>query len=220
MQSILPREHVFERTILISVPLWTNSGVGASINATAGSGFGLAFEFSLTNVLMNVGNGSVSASLNYAYANSAEFTTLFDSFKILNNKLRMMFTNNNSSLNSPATALPEFMAVSDTDDSIPPLSTDIINQYQRIQIKQLGQPNDPLLRTIYPKPLIQTYRTLISTGYSNPTKPIWIDMTTADVPHYGLKMEYNQYSNNTSSDTKIGKIDMYFTQRFSCKCVR
>jgi len=220
MSSILPREHVFERTTMLSLPVWTNSGIGTSVNATAGYGTGMAFEFSLIQALMNVGNGSTSGTAAISYQGFAEFTALFDSYKILSTKIKMLFSNNNSSVNSPSTSLPEFLAVSDNDDSTPLSDIYATMQYQRIQTKQLGQANDPLKRTVYPKPLIQTYRTSVSTGYSNPDKPIWIDMQQSDVPHYGCKMYFNNANNNTSSDTKIGKIDIYFTQRFACKCVR
>ena len=218
-RSILPKEHLFERTVLLSVPLWTNSGVGASLNATAGSGNNMAFEFSLAAILMNIGTGAVSASLNQAMANVTEFTNLFDQYKIVNSKLKLMFTNNNSSINSPSTALPEFIAMSDSDDSIP-LADSAYLQYQKLQIKQLGQANDPLKRTVYPKPLVQTYRTAIAAGYSTPEKAIWIDVVNSDVPHYGLKIAFNQYAQNTAVDTKIGKLDFYFTQRFMLRCVR
>ena len=217
--SGLPSEHVFERTVLLSVPLWTNTGVGASLNASAGSGNNMAFEFSLAFILMNVGTGSVSASLNQAMANVTEFTNLFDQYKIVSTKLKLMFTNNNSSINSPSTALPEFIAMADHDDSIP-LADSAYLQYQKLQIKQLGQPNDPLKRTVYPKPLVQTYRTAIAAGYSTPDKAIWIDVVNSDVPHYGLKIAFNQYANNTAVDTKLGKLDFYFTQRFLLKTVR
>lgn len=176
VRSVLPLEHVFERTTMLSVPVWTNSGIGASTSATAGAGTGMAFEFSLVQALMNIGNGSVSGTAAITYQGYAEFTALFDSYKILNTKIKMLFTNNNSSINSPSTALPEFIAVSDADDSTPLSDVYATMQYQKIQIKQLGQPNDPLLRTVFPKPLVQTWRTSTSTGYSNPEKPIWIDM--------------------------------------------
>lgn len=220
MSSILPKEHVFERTTLISVPVWTNSGIGASVNATAGAGYGMAFEFSLTQLLMNIGNGAISGTQAVTYQGYTEFTALFDEYKILNAKIKMMFTNNNSSVNSPSTALPEFLAITDQDDSTPPADIYAVMQYQKIQIKQLGQANDPLKRTVYPKPLVQTYRTSVTTGYSTPPAPIWIDVNQADVPHYGCKMVFNNINNQTAVDTKLGKIDIYCTQRFVMKTVR
>jgi len=220
MQSILPREHVFERSTMLSLPVFTNSGIGNSTSATVGLGTGLAFEFQLVQAILNIGNGSVTATVGISYQGYSEFTNLFDSYKILHTKIKLLFTNNNSSVNSPNTSLPEFLAVGDADDSVPLSDVYAAMQYQRIQTKQLGQANDPLKRTVYPKPLVQTYRTSVTTGYSNPDKPIWIDMSMPDVPHYGCKMYFNNLNQQTTTDTKIGKIDIYFTQRFMCKTVR
>lgn len=220
IRSILPKEHVFERSSMLTLPIYTNSGIGVTSAATAGLGFGMAFEFSLIQALMNVGNGSTTGTASITYQGYSEFQNLFDSYKIHYNKIKVMFTNNNSSINSPSTALPEFVAITDNDDSVPMADIFATLQYQNVQIKQLGQPNDPLKRTVYPKPLVQTYRSAITTGYSNPEKPIWIDMAMSDVPHYGLKLYFNNASNQTTADTKLGKIDIWFTQRFSCKTVR
>jgi hypothetical protein len=55
----------------------------------------------------------------------------------------------------------------------------------------------------------ELYNTVVASGYASAEGPIWVDSTSASVPHYGLKMGVDIGSENPQLELKIG-IDYEF----------
>ena len=98
----------FWRTVSYSITLNESLGWGAAGTPS------LNFGFTLGNVLGWLGGGF---SITLPITNSSEFQALFDTYKINNVRMKMFFTNNNSSVNSPATGLPLIHICNDFDDA-------------------------------------------------------------------------------------------------------
>lgn len=213
--------HVFERKTYINLKMYSGTGFGL-LSGSVGQGNCLAFQFGLSGALYNVNlNGGVTSNLgNYSLPNSSEFPALYDQYRIDGVLIEFRFSNNNSSLNSPNISLPLLYIADDFDDANP-ISKDAICQYSKCKTTLLGSgAREKFSHRTIPKPLVQLYESAISTGYGNPTRPQWIDANDITVPHYGLKVTWDNTMNTAGTDTYIGVLDMVFTYRLSMKDTR
>lgn len=210
--------HCFERKAFVDYRLWSTSGFG-NLSSTGGYGNDLAMSFNLTGVVIGAAlNGGAQTALSTAVLpNSTEFTTLFDQYKIRRVKIEMRYANNNSSINSPSTSLPLFYYANDFDDAVS-LTQTALQQFQGCKTTMLGTgAKEYTQHSLVPKPLVQLYESAVSTGYSNPAKPIWIDCNDATAPHYGFKLCWDNAMNIAVTDTNIGQISFIFTYIIECK---
>lgn len=217
----IPTIHCFERKAYVNYKMWSTSGFG-NIGAAVGLGNDLAFSFAINGVTIIAAlNGGASAPLNTApLPNYTEFTTLFDQYKIKSCTIDMRFANNNSSINSPNTSLPVLYYADDNDDVVP-ISQNALQQYVHCKTTMLGTGAKEFTRhRVVPKPLVQLYETGVSTAYSNPVKPIWIDCNDSAVPHYGVKMVWDNGMDTAAADTNIGVISFIVTYVIEAKNVR
>ena len=213
--------HCFERKCYVNYKMWSTSGFG-NIGATVGLGNDLAMSFALNGVSVYAAlNGGLAVAMNTApLPNITEFTALFDQYKIRSCTIDMRFANNNSSINSPSTSLPVLYYADDMDD-VSPLTQNALQQYGRCKTTMLGTGAKEFTRhRVVPKPLVQLYETGVSTGYSNPIKPIWIDCNDATVPHYGVKICWDNGMDTAVADTNIGVISFITTYVIEAKNVR
>jgi len=120
----------------------------------------------------------------------AEFTAMFDQYKIVavDFKIQMItapeagnITNSTAATNS-VNWYPKFWYIRDYDGG----GSDTLSQIkERVGVKFfVMRPNKEYNIRVKPKVLLQTYKTLTSTGYS--PKSCWIDCVDNNVPHYGL----------------------------------
>lgn len=142
---------------------------------------------------------------------SSDFTNLYDKYKILGVKVRIMWQCNQASV-SGTSVLPVISYSVDHDDNTVPSSLYAITTKATSKVKVLGQNN---YVDIYIRPRVagQLYNTALLSGYSTVKAP-WINSTYNDVPHYGLKF----WINNMYMATGINnQIEIQPTYYLACK---
>lgn len=165
----------------------------------------------------------VAASFSYTLAqlpNYTDFTGLFDQYKITGAKLTLTPALSEG-ISSPlfgtnaALGYSRVHSVVDYDDASIPTSEDQLLEYGS---HKSTAPFKTHTRFIKPKVLQEVYRSAIATSYA-PRSGMYLDMTTPDVPHYGLKVWIS--APNTSAGT-AGSITYkaYLTLYFNCKNTR
>jgi hypothetical protein len=155
-------------------------------------------EFTRYGDAVTTTTSNVTEPLTYSFAltdvlNYTEFTTMFDQYKIKMVEFKIqMITNPDAPImtnNSPASTnnsnnwYPKFWYIRDYDGNT---SADTLAEIkERVGVKFfVMKPNREYTIKIKPKVLVQTYKTLTTTGYA--PKVLWIDFATNNVPHYGL----------------------------------
>jgi len=207
------RTYSFWRSASLSVTLTEDNG----FNATS---YNLNFGFSLSQVW---GYLSGAYALNAAIPNAAEFQNLFDEYKINFVRLKMFFTNNNSSVNSPNTGLPLIHMCNDFDDVTESLTLGNILEKSGVRHFQFdGQNHNGINHWVKPVPIQYIQSTAgdgstasIAAGVPGST---WINTAAPNVVHCGIKMIYNPQGRTSSVD--IGSVTFVFDVEFVFKCIR
>jgi len=156
-------------------------------------------EFTRYGEAVTVTTSNVTEALTYNFAltdviNYAEFTALFDQYKIkmvefkiqmINNPDAVWDTNNSTTgttVQNQTNWFPKFWYIRDYDGG----GADTLTQIkERVGVKFfVMKPNKEYTIKLKPKILVQTYKTLTSTGYA--PKSMFIDCADSGVPHYGL----------------------------------
>lgn len=122
--------------------------------------------------------------------NYSEFSNLFDQYKLTKVVVTLRLVNNpdasaaiNLTSATNANWYPNIWSIVDYDDSA---DENIDQLKERIGVRnQVLLPNKYLRFVVRPKLLVQTYRTVSSTGYA--PKSMFVDMAGTNIPHYGLK---------------------------------
>jgi len=141
-----------------------------------------------------VGTGSTIGPFNFAVGfklnslpNYAEFQALYDQYKITRVDIMLRSNSMQSLDNTTPTStheLPDWFFVIDNDDDTPITSTASYLQYHNLRFLSLTK--NYTIRC-YPRVAQMVYDGAITTAYSPATKPVWLDLANADVPHYGIK---------------------------------
>jgi len=210
------RTHSFWRSTTISIPITELSGWASTSPS-------LAFGFALGQVWTYIGgayNGTYSATV----PNNAEFSALFDFYKINFVRMKLFFTNNNSSVNSPSTAMPLLHIVNDFDDVKETLSINSVMEKAGVRHVQFDATNSTGVNH-WVKPLPQTYMsgyvvddTVVGTNAGVPSTSQWINTTATNIVHCGTKLVYNNQGRNAGTD--IGSMTVVFDIEFVFKATR
>lgn len=123
-----------------STGLWnTAQNTGAQIGTIGYRGFGMSFELDQTYI--NLGEGSVSATIASAIPGFAELQSVFDMCKISDIEIECWWTNQESDL-SAGTAYGGFdmFVVEDPNDAGPPTNMGTIMQYNKV-VRMQGDTN-------------------------------------------------------------------------------
>lgn len=179
--------HRFSRWAAADTPMVLTAGAGA-----------LALTFSLDQV-----------------ASSAEFTTLFDQYRLDRVVVHVSWSNTalgSGTVNPDSITAPVLRYLRDYDDNTTPTDTAM---RQHSQTKQFSVARDQTY-TISLKPAMLTpvYRGAASADGYLPSWNKFIDCGRADVPHFGLKLYANV--NNADAGSILLRTKYYFT----CKAVR
>lgn len=126
--------------------------------------------------------------------NFAEFTTLFDQFRINKIVLKFIWAGTGlSGIEATNNVMfgPSFIYTPDRDDSVAPASSqagaNTIREYARSKEYYFGQQNKRVCTVVIkPSILASNYLTAVTTGYTIKYNQ-WVDMANAALPHYGLK---------------------------------
>lgn len=145
--------------------------------------------------------------LNYV-PNYTEFTSLFDMYRI--NKVVYKFVSRTTSSALSANECGELYSVVDYDDISAPLT--VAEMLERDTVKRSKITNTHT-RILTPAVAAVAYRTGITNAYMPKWKQ-WIDAAYVDVPHFGLKVCYDNRDNVDSI------FDVYITYYMSFRNVR
>lgn len=117
--------------------------------------------------------------------NYTEFTALYDQYMIKAVKISLIPKYTEVALGS--TTQGNMWSVVDYDDATPPPNIDTILQYQNLKRTRMSQ-----VHSRYLKPAVssEVYATGLASSYS-PKKNVWLDATTAQVEHYGVKFWFD-----------------------------
>jgi len=146
---------------------------------------------------------------------SGDFTVLFDQYRIDKVKIEFSWGQPGSNINQQF-PLPTIYKVIDYDDTNTLGSIAAAFDYGSCETLKLGIASDGKTGVhtcwVKPRPLVQTYRTAITTGYQS-VKAGWLDSAQIDIPHYGMKLYYDNAG--ITADTTIGRLIIVQTYYFS-----
>lgn len=200
--------HKFIRSLTFgqSYVIGLDTRTGFLVNGVSSGLFNMQFNFTLAgvNVLLN---GVASTTL--PMPNYTEFTALYDQYRIDYVDCMFIFSNNQSSVNSPGSVLPVMYLAKDYDDSNAANYPDL-QQYSTQRVWQLGEQarNNGIYRLrVKPNVDVALYQG-VTTGYAR-GKPMLVDTSSPSVPHYGVKIAYDPIFTPAAS-TNVGYLTVCF----------
>lgn len=140
-----------------------------------------------------------------ALTNSAEYTLLFDSYRIRKVEISMFYNSNSSTL-GPGTSLPVISMANDYDD-VGSTGLESLQQYESYRVVQFGNNSRNGLVKHQLKPKVQAVvETTGGTGIAmNPSNP-WLDCNNTTVLYCGVK---GNYDNMNIGSQNVGFITFY-----------
>lgn len=206
----------FWRTLSYSIPINEQLGWAALGSPCIGFNFGLRY----VNIFLG---GGFFAALNVS--NAAEFQALFDTYKINSVRMKLFFTNNNSSVNSPATGLPLLHICNDFDDASENMSVNTILERAGVRTIQYDATNAKgIAHWVKPAAKAVVQQTDPVTGAAStsdssvPMGATWIDTAVSNIMHNGVKIVYNNQGRNNNTD--IGSVTFIFEIEYTFKGYR
>lgn len=143
------------------------------------------------NVVHAPYQGALTTTLGQV-ANSSEFTNLYDQYMITYVKY-FFYLEVDPSAQSAATAIyPKLYTARDQDDSVI-LSQNEMRERGNLKIYVLN-PNRPVAIGYKPNVLTTQFFNGVTAGYT-PVWSQWLDANNASVPHYGLKVNIDNFTN-------------------------
>lgn len=189
-RSSIPRalkEYTFTRKFLFG-----------NLNMGTGTGFSLAYSFTIQDL-----------------PGYTEFAQLFDSYRINLVTVRYDWSKNDASSAGGIVNAPMMYNVIDKDDDTALGTLSEALQYGNCIVHNFGQ-NPTFQRSFVPCIASATYRSAVTTAYSRKSRQ-WLDFSTTDVPHYGIKY-WVAIAGTPALD--LGSIQQCVTVNFSCKDTR
>lgn len=116
--------------------------------------------------------------------NSSDIANICDKYKILKAQVNIIW-NNNVATGGSAYSLPQVQYITDHDDDVPP-TPNSLREKMGVKIKAFGMRNMVSI-SLRPTPVTPVYLSSVSTGYSVPSKPMFLDTNYNTIPHYALK---------------------------------
>lgn len=129
-------------------------------------------------------NGATTFSLSNV-RNASEFGNLFDQYMITHATITFTLIVDTGAQIAANATIPTLYWCNDFDDSTPPPDANELRERQGCKIRYL-RPGVPVTCRVKPACLDQVYRSTVATAYS-PQWRQWVDCSTMDVPHYGIK---------------------------------
>lgn len=205
--------HQFKRLVV------TDAAAPMSIDLLNGfygtTNFNMELAFTLDGMIIYLNGGSYKT---VQTPNSSEFKNLYDQYRIDKVKLKFLFSNNSSSVNSPGTVLPNLYYTTDYDDANG-VSLPDIQQYGSTKVWQMGSSgprgDNSLSVTVYPKVDMNIYAG-VTNGYAPANKSVWLDTIVGTVPHYGFKMVLDPVK-TPGVATVVGYMNIIAEYYLSCK---
>lgn len=158
--------------------------------------------------------GAMEWSLNDLPSNT-DFTNLFDRYEIEQVDIEINDLHNSSTGTNGITAMPTITYVPDFDDSAVPANASIVSQYQRAKTWTFRGDGKPLKISIKPRVQVPVYRAGMTSAYSAGVSGTKVDLAYPDVPHYGLKMWFENCHSGTSP--VVGQTNLTFKIKYHLK---
>lgn len=163
--------------------------------------------------------GAIEFKLSDLATSINEYTALFDRYKLNAVKVTWVIGVNCAYEGSGGSFLPRIHTAIDYDDSNPPLTLDDLMQYTSYKMSSFTGSKLKISRYIKPRMAGLVYKSGISNAYSV-LKPSWVDLTSADVPHYGIKYCIETGGANGTAPPAATLISQYRTYYFQVRDVR
>lgn len=188
-----------DTTSAASIPI-SLGGINADTCGTADVyQFGGAMEFKLSDV-----------------TEFADFTNLFDQYSIQQVDMVITDLHNVATESQAGQVRPTIKYVVDCDDATVPAAAQTVNAYQNVKSWTFRGDGQPLRISIKPRVATTVYRTGITSAYGPAKEGMLLDVDNVDVPHYGLKMWFQDcFFSGTSS--QIGKTKLRFELTYRLK---
>lgn len=149
--------------------------------------------------------------------NYAEFTSLFDQYRITRVDIKFLFDKNSATFTgASAQFIPNIYTVFDPDDGTP-LSTE--NDYLQYQSLRVNRMDTPVYRTIYPCTATPAYSGGAFSGYTE-VKNAWIDCGNPATEYYGLKYWIDTGMAGGAGGNTLGQLKVFYTVHIQFKTVR
>jgi len=180
-----------------------------------GSGYGMGFTFCLDQIIVNI--NAVNTSV--AVPNSAEFTNLFDQWRIHHVDVKYVISNNTSAVANTTLFLPTFLIVNDNDDGTAPAGLNEMLQRPDHQIMQMGlngNTNNVRRKRVVPQVAAGAFQAGLTSAYTVGRR----DFINASYPAtqcYGQKVYWDTPLQTASS---MGLLFVYFDIFYEFKGVR
>jgi hypothetical protein len=195
-----------------------NSSTTVSAGTTGAFGFNglgtnsMQIAVSLGTLYLNYG-GSTST---IAVPDYTDFTNLFDIYRIAGCEVRM-FYNVNTSTTFATAGLPLLACVIDYNDINPLANLGAALEYTNCALLQLGnvRGSSPSCNVSW-KPRIAAEANAPGSAVAAlaPSGPIWLDSTYPNIPHYGMKAVYDNWT--AGAGTVVGEIQIYVKILIEC----
>lgn len=193
------RTHVFRRAGQLMRITTTGTG-GLSPGSYDGNGS----QF-LTSVVADSMANCYQFGASYIFKLSSvvdptDFTNLYDKYKILGVKLRIMMQSNSATV-AGQSVLPIISYAADHDDAATPSNLYTITTKAGYKTKVLGVNKSYIDVYIKPKPAVAMYQGTFS-GYGITGQP-WCNSANPDIQHYGFKFWINNFYMPTNGMNQI-----------------
>lgn len=182
--------YVFRRNIFQNIPLNLLSGWN-------GLGYDLCIFPSLAGLSLVVSGTTYTTPL---LPNAAEFTGLFDLYRIKYVDFTIIFSNNESGVSNPNNMLPVLHIMDDYDSTGAQTITDY-QQHPELKTRQLGKEN-VITHRLYPKVKgdVMTNNYLTASSANMIASP-WLRTDVSDIMHFGTRVYMDSLN-------RIGNVDV------------
>lgn len=149
-------------------------------------------EFSFPNLVLSAGTQRVFNSYYFTISqlpNYAEFTPLFDQYRIRTVILKVRLVSPPEANNTPILQqyYPDIACTVDHDDNNTVTDMETLWQYGKCK-RGILKPNLWFTYKCHPTAALQLYRTATTTAYAPAKSTMWMDLAQTDMPYYGIKV--------------------------------
>lgn len=205
-----------------STPLYFRTDASGRMFFSDGSNLSanLQISFSLQETIIYLGG---TARWTVPTPNYTEFTALFDQFRIKTVDVMAIhgwsgFDAGTGTVSTwPAYQYPSICYCADYDDVLDTGATSI-QQYSSCKYIDFTAAKPVKLLSFTPRTSVETYRTAVTTAYTQGSPKAWIDIAYPNTPQYGLKLglENSTLGGGPASAT-VGSMNLIFKYHLEFK---
>lgn len=191
----------------------------STLNENSGfGGLGLSIQFGATGegMVYSIGGIAAAAIPNGPFANAASMMAMFDSYRVKEVQLCILYSANQVGLNSTTHALPVFYVVEDPDNlnALPDANTALAyGNCKTMQFGNTGSSGRQYCSIKAPTVPVQS-NTISGSQFAIQKRSPWIDCGNPGIVHNGLKIFYKS---PLSTNTSAGTITWTFQVVVECK---